>query len=104
MCRTLRIGLLRRPWRQKWHVVFGQNLVDLGLSPDQNLFDLFFQLGIGALDADGNDKSERLDRHHRQPEPYGDQPDQHRIDTEGNTYLEKEFPNLDYIKTATIVE
>ena len=34
---------------------------------------------------------------------YGDKPDQHRIETEGNAYLEKEFPNLDYIKTATIV-
>lgn len=33
---------------------------------------------------------------------YGDKPDQQRIETEGNAYLEKEFPNLDYIKTATI--
>jgi len=29
-------------------------------------------------------------------------PDQSRIEAEGNTYLEKEFPRLDYIKTARI--
>jgi peptidyl-prolyl cis-trans isomerase A (cyclophilin A) len=32
-----------------------------------------------------------------------EKPVQTRIETEGNAYLEKEFPNLDYIKTARIV-
>jgi peptidyl-prolyl cis-trans isomerase A (cyclophilin A) len=31
-------------------------------------------------------------------------PDQSRIEAEGNAYLEKEFPHLDYIKTARIAE
>jgi peptidyl-prolyl cis-trans isomerase A (cyclophilin A) len=35
---------------------------------------------------------------------YGEQPKQDRIEAEGNGYLEKEFPRLDYIKSATIVQ
>ena len=35
--------------------------------------------------------------------PRGRGPDQGRLQAEGNTYLNKSFPRLDYIKTATIV-
>ena len=35
---------------------------------------------------------------------YGEQPDQSQIEAQGNAYLEKEFPNLDYIKTARIAQ
>jgi peptidyl-prolyl cis-trans isomerase A (cyclophilin A) len=35
---------------------------------------------------------------------YGEKPNQMNIQSQGNEYLGKEFPDLDFIKTATIVE
>lgn len=35
--------------------------------------------------------------------PRGRGPDQNRVQSEGNAYLNKDFPKLDYIKSATIV-
>jgi peptidyl-prolyl cis-trans isomerase A (cyclophilin A) len=36
--------------------------------------------------------------------PNGNGPEQRRIIMEGNAYLEKSFPKLDYIKSATIID
>lgn len=33
---------------------------------------------------------------------YGESPDQPRIEEEGNAYLQKEFPNLDFIRHASV--
>jgi peptidyl-prolyl cis-trans isomerase A (cyclophilin A) len=36
--------------------------------------------------------------------PNGNGPDQGRVQSQGNAYLEQDFPKLDFIKTATIAE
>ena len=65
-------GLDRQGFSPFGQVVSGMNVVDA----------LFSGYGEGA--------------------PSGRGPDQGRIQQEGNAYLKKDFPNLDYIKKATI--
>lgn len=47
--------------------------------------------------TEGMDVVEKINSQYKQ------EPDQSRITAEGNAYLQKTFPNLDYIKTASVV-
>jgi peptidyl-prolyl cis-trans isomerase A (cyclophilin A) len=50
----------------------------------------------------GMDVVDRLFPDYGEGAPNGPGPDQSRIQREGNAYLNKEFPKLDYVKKATI--
>lgn len=51
----------------------------------------------------GMDVVDKLNKEYGEGAPRGNGPDQGRLQAEGNAYLNKEFPKLDYIKSATIV-
>jgi len=51
----------------------------------------------------GMDVADQLYYAYGEGAPGGQGPDQQRIQAQGNAYLEREFPRLDYIKKATIV-
>jgi peptidyl-prolyl cis-trans isomerase A (cyclophilin A) len=51
----------------------------------------------------GMDVVDKLNSEYGEGAPSGRGPNQGRVNTEGNAYLNKEFPKLDFIKTATIV-
>jgi len=51
----------------------------------------------------GMDVVDKINGEYGEGAPGGRGPDQGRIQMEGNTYLKKDFPNLDYIKSATIL-
>jgi peptidyl-prolyl cis-trans isomerase A (cyclophilin A) len=53
--------------------------------------------------ADGMDIVGKLHSGYGEGAPHGRGPDQGRLTSEGNAYLEKQFPNLDYIKKAAIL-
>jgi peptidyl-prolyl cis-trans isomerase A (cyclophilin A) len=53
--------------------------------------------------VEGMDVVDRFFAGYGEGAPRGAGPDQGRIQAEGNAYLEREFPELDFIKTATIV-
>jgi peptidyl-prolyl cis-trans isomerase A (cyclophilin A) len=52
---------------------------------------------------EGMDVVDKINSEYGEGAPNGLGPAQGRIQMEGNAYLKKDFPNLDYIKSATIV-
>jgi len=52
----------------------------------------------------GMDVVDKIHSGYGEGAPRGAGPDQGRLQTEGNVYLNKEFPQLDYIKSATIAK
>jgi peptidyl-prolyl cis-trans isomerase A (cyclophilin A) len=52
---------------------------------------------------DGMDVVDKINSEYGEGAPNGNGPNQQLIQMEGNAYLKKDFPNLDYIKSATII-
>lgn len=52
---------------------------------------------------EGMEVVDKINGEYGEGAPRGRGPDQGRIQAEGNAYLKKAFPNLDYIKSATIL-
>jgi cyclophilin family peptidyl-prolyl cis-trans isomerase len=67
-----------------------KNLDDMGFAP------------FGKV-TEGMDVVDKINNEYGEGAPRGRGPRQDRIQNEGNAYLKKDFPNLDYIKSATIV-
>jgi peptidyl-prolyl cis-trans isomerase A (cyclophilin A) len=53
--------------------------------------------------SEGMDVVDKINGEYGEGAPRGRGPDQGRIQEEGNAYLKKDFPNLDYIKSAIIL-
>lgn len=53
--------------------------------------------------TEGMDVVDKINGEYGEGAPRGKGPDQGRIQAEGNAYLKKAFPNLDYIKSASIL-
>ena len=53
--------------------------------------------------TDGMDVVDKINGEYGEGAPQGRGPSQGRIQMQGNDYLKKDFPNLDYIKSATIL-
>jgi len=53
--------------------------------------------------VEGMDVVDKINGEYGEGAPRGRGPDQGRIQAEGNAFLKKDFPNLDYIKSASIL-
>jgi peptidyl-prolyl cis-trans isomerase A (cyclophilin A) len=53
--------------------------------------------------TDGMDVVDKINGEYGEGAPGGQGPEQGRIQSEGNAYLKKDFPHLDYIKSATVL-
>jgi len=53
--------------------------------------------------VEGMEVVDKLNSEYGEGAPQGQGPNQGRVQSEGNAYLTKSFPNLDYVKTATIL-
>lgn len=84
-------------------------------APDSRTVQIFINYKDNAnLDAmgfspfgkvtEGMEVVEKLHTGYGDSPPNGRGPDQGRFQSEGNAYLERGFPDLDYIKSATLVE
>ena len=80
---------------------------DFGLS-SLDAVDLLARLdGMGFSSfgkvVEGMDVVDKINGEYGEGAPGGRGPNQGRVQMEGNAYLKKDFPNLDYINSATIV-
>ncbi|HEV2329960.1 MAG TPA: peptidylprolyl isomerase [Verrucomicrobiae bacterium] len=53
--------------------------------------------------SEGMDVVDKINGEYGEGAPSGSGPDQGRIQNEGNAYLKKDFPKLDYIKSVTVI-
>ncbi len=85
----------------------------MGASPDTRTTQVFINYGNNAnLDAmgfapfgeviEGKDVVNKIHTGYGEGAPRGRGPEQGRVQAEGNAYLMKDFPKLDFIKKATI--
>jgi peptidyl-prolyl cis-trans isomerase A (cyclophilin A) len=54
--------------------------------------------------VEGMDVVDKINGEYGEGAPMGSGPSQQRVQEQGNAYLKKDFPNLDYIKSAMIVK
>jgi peptidyl-prolyl cis-trans isomerase A (cyclophilin A) len=82
-------------------------LVFATAGPNTRTTQLFINLGNNAgLDGQGfapfGVVTSGMDVVQKLYSGYGERPDQHAITTQGKAYIDKNFPNIDSIKTATV--